>query len=100
VKALGNFLRREARTDWITLAFFAAAVMLVSPWAYAQQQGTRVCTTTTSGSISHEYCSFTPLVVQAPAVTVQPAQVSVQPRVVLEPAPVKAPPKPEKKIGE
>lgn len=98
MKSLAHFLRREARTDWITLAFFAAAVMLVSPWAYAQQQGTRVCTTTTSGSISHEYCSFTPIVVQAPAVTVQPAQVNVQPRVALEPP--KPAPKPEKKIGE
>lgn len=75
------------------LPFFFAMVltMVVLGVAYGQQSGTRVCSTTTSGSISHEYCSFTPLVVAAPAVTVQPAQVTVQPRIEIKPTPTPAP---------
>lgn len=81
------------------LAFAAAFVLsLLAFAAYGQQSGTRVCSTTTSGSISHEYCTFTPLLVQvqAPVVTVQPPAITVQPApVVIQPAPQKAP---EKKI--
>lgn len=84
----------------LRLTIFAAALVLSSA-ALAQQSGTRVCSTTTSGSISHEYCSFTPLVVQAPAVTVQPASVTITPAIAL-PAPKPAPAavKAEKPIKE
>lgn len=69
---------------WIALILSMVATLA---WhkATAQQSGTRVCSTTTSGSISHEYCTFTPLVVQAPAVTVQPAQVTVNPQITVAP---------------
>jgi hypothetical protein len=82
----------------MTKLYIAAALGLLAFAAYGQQAGTRVCSTTTSGSISHEYCTFTPLVVQVtpPTVNVAPAQVTVQPRIeVKPPAPV-----PEKKVKE
>lgn len=86
----------------MTKLYIAAALVmgLLAFAAYGQQAGTRVCSTTTSGSISHEYCTFTPLVVQVtpPAVNVAPAQVTVQPRIeVKPPAPT---PAPEKKVKE
>lgn len=85
------------------LSFWFAMMLTIgglAAWdAYGQQSGSRVCSTTTSGSISHEYCTFTPLVVQAPAVTVLPAAVTVQPAaVVMQPAP--AAKAPEKKVRE
>ncbi len=83
------------------LLYFALGVALAvfTSLALAQQSGTRTCSTTTSGSISHEYCTFTPLVVQAPAVTVQPAAVTVSPQIIVPPAPKPAP-KAEKPIKE
>jgi hypothetical protein len=81
---------------WI-FAFVTVALLAVA--AQAQQAGYRHCTTTTSGSISHESCTFAPVVVQvqAPAVTVQPAAVTVTPQItVLPPAPKPAAVEPAK----
>jgi hypothetical protein len=77
------------------LPFAVAFVMiLLVAAAYGQTSGTRVCSTTTSGSISHEYCTFSPLVVQ-----VTPPVVNVTPQITVQPAPVvlpKPPPEPVK----
>lgn len=84
------------------LPFFYAflATIVFGAWCeatYGQQQGTRYCYTTTTGHVQHEYCSFTPLTVAAPAVTVQAPAVTVQPAPVVIPKPQAAP---EKKVRE
>lgn len=80
----------------VTMALLAFAV-------HAQQptQGIRTCTTSTSGSIAHEMCTFTPLIVQvqAPPVTVAPPAVTVQPAPVVV-VPSKPAPPPEKPIKQ
>ena len=78
---------------------FVLTLLAFAVHAQTPTQGYRYCTTTTSGSISHEMCTFAPLIVQvqAPAVTVQPAPVTVQPAPVVVVPPK---PKPEKPIKQ
>lgn len=73
---------------WFVLFVVVGAFGAVYGQTMPQQQN---CTTTTSGSISHTFCGPPVVIqVQAPAVNVAPAQVTVQP----PPAPVQqsAPP--------
>lgn len=105
-------MRQQRKIDWLWIAAFVVMALLCSA-VYAQQSAgasastsvgpggtwTRTCHYTTSGSSTYEWCTGTPQIVQvqSPAVTVQPAPVTIQPAPPAPPAP--PPPAPAKKIG-